>query len=355
VARAADPRARLLTPDAFAHLQQERAGLDYHPGVRLSMTNATPRIAAVDTNGPAGPAGLQVDDLLLAADGRSLTNVTLIDASLALRGHSTNALTLWVQRGGALLTVEVARALAPLPALESAEKLPRNIGYLRLNGLYKDTGREVVSTLRGWAETGRFGFVLDLRAAGGDDLASIVPIGSLFARGGDLLFTFRDLDEQDLSVHKAEEGDPLETPMLVLVDERTTGAAEVLAAVLADSTRGALLVGAPTGGDALVREALTLPSPDLLYISTRQLVTAQGARYSGAATVEPDLVVTGRGVRADGFEADPEHDRRETLDVELTDRALRDRIRGDEALTRAIDVLLGLKALNIRASGVSSP
>lgn len=355
VARTADPQARLLGESEFAHLQEERQGSDFHPGIRLSMTNATPRIAAVDTNGPAAVAGLMADDLIMAADGRALTNVTLVEATRLLRSHGTNAMELVVQRAGAALTVQVARALAPLPAIESAEKFPQNIGYLRLNGLYRDSGREIVSTLRGWAETGRFGFVLDLRGADGDDLSSVVAVGSLFAKGGDLLFAFRDHDDQDQGVYKAVEGDPLETPVMVLADGDTAGAAEALAAVLADSVRGALLLGSPTAGDALVREAVTLPGEDLLYITTRRLVTADGATYGGDVRVLPDIaVVAGAGI-ADGFEPEQSGDRREKLEVELSDRALRDRVRGDAALTRAVDVLLGLKALNIRASGVSSP
>lgn len=351
IARTTDPEARLMSTQEYDHLREEQQGLDYHLGIRLTMSNATPCIHAIDSERP----DLRVGDLIVAVGNRAMTNLTLVQASRLLRGHTNETLQLTLLRPGAgLTTVSVTSALSPVRAIEVAEKLPQNIAYLKLNGLYKDAGRELVSVLRGWAETGRFGFVLDLRGADGDDLASVIPAASLFATGGSLLYALRDLDDQDLNVAKASEGDPLDTPVMVLVDERTAGAAEVLAAALSDSVRGALLLGTPTGGDAMVREALPLPQGELLYITTRRLVTADGEVYAGSVRVQPDIVVDPRTPDGPDFEHEAGPDRREVLEVELGDRALRDRIRGDAALKRAIDVLLGLKALNIRAGGVSS-
>lgn len=351
VARTADPQARLFTADAYAHWNEELRGLDFHPGVLLTMTNAVPCVREVTAQGTP----LQPGDLLLAADGVALTNSTIVEADARLRGHSAAPVSLLVRRGEAVLTVDVARALSPLPALANVEEWPQGIGYIRLNGLYENSGRDVADRLRAWAEAGRFGFVLDLRGAGGGDLASVTPLAGSFATPGSLLYAVRDRQDQDLEVAKAPAGAPLDTPIMVLVNRATVGAAEVLAAVMADSVRGALLVGEATGADPLVREASELPGGDLLYLATRRVVTAGGLIYDGARPVAPDLVVSPAAGADDRYETAGGPDRRATLDVELGDRALRDRIRGDAALRRALDVLLGLKALNIRAGGVSSP
>jgi C-terminal peptidase prc len=352
--RTVDPGARLLTAEQAAHLREEQGGRDYGFDLRLTVSNAQPVVVEGNAADPARAGGLWPGDLLLQIGDASATNLTLPAALALLRGHEPSTVLLRVQRAGAVVTSEATRVLTTLAPVEAAEKWPRDLAYMKINGLYApDAGRSVVAALRGWSETGRFGFILDLRGATGDDLTAVEAIASLFARAGTQLCTFRDRQDQDVSSYKARSGDPLQTPVVVLVDEATTGAAEVLAAVLSDSVRGALLLGAPTAGDPLIRDAVHLPGDYLVYLATRRLVTAEGTVYDGHAGLEPDVAAT-RSAASDFYEPDLQMDRRATLAQEIEDRALRDRWRGDPALRQAVDVLLGLKALNIRAGGVSS-
>lgn len=353
--RTLDPAARLLSAEEAAHRSDEASGRDYGFAVRLAMTNGQPVVVELTAAAPEATAGLLPGDVLRAIDGVATTNLTLPAALTLLRGDAATTARFVLVRSGAVRTNEGVRALMNLEAVEAAEKLPRDLAYMKVNGLYgAEAGRQVVSTLRGWAETGRYGFILDLRGAGGDSLSAVETVGSLYARGGSLLCSFRDRQDQDVSVHKAMEGSPLDTPVMVLVDGATCGAAEVLAAVLADSVRGALLIGAPTAGDPLIRDVVALPGGRLMYLANRRLVTADGAVYDGRAGLTPDVAAGAPATAVDYYEAENLPDRRATLPQEVEDRALRDRIRGDPALRQAVDVLLGLKALNIRANGVSS-
>lgn len=354
--RTLDPAARLLSPEQAAHLRQESAGRDYSVAIRCSMTNGQPVVAEVLDASPEAAGGMQAGDLLRAVNGCVLTNTVLPAVLPSLRADTPGNATLLVVRAGTVFTAVVARTLIELPAVETAEKWPRDLAYLKVNGLFTpESGRELVATVRGWSETGRFGCVLDLRGAGGGDLKAVETLGSLLARGGDLLFTFRDREDQDLSVHKAHEGEPLHTPLLVLVDRNTRGAAEVLAAVLKDSVAGALLVGEPTAGDPLVREVMELPGGRLLQVAQRRLVTADGQVYDGRAGLVPDLTVTRTATPADAYEAEETMpDRRTSGTREAENRALRERMRGDLVVRQAVDILLGLKAFNPGADGASS-
>ena len=353
--RTVDPGARLLTEAQAEHLKQERSGLDFGFSLRLAISNGQPVVVAGDAQDAARAGGLREGDRLMAIGDQAATNLTLPGALALLRDHQTSSVRLVVQRAENIVTSEATRVLTTLQPVETSEKWSRDLAYMKLNGLYEpDAGRSVVSTLRGWSETGRFGFILDLRGATGNDLAAVQAIGSLFAPAGSLLFAFRDREEQDVSTHKALSGDPLKTPVVVLVDQGTSGAAEVLAAVLADSVRGALLIGEATSGDPLIRDVVSLPKQRLLYLATRRLVTADGAVYDGHAGLQPDVVAPRTAASADYYEPEAMPDRRATLPQEAEDRALRDRWRGDPALRQAVDLLLGLKALNIRADGVSS-
>ncbi len=346
--RTQDPAARLLTPEQAAQVREDAAGRVFGLGVRFALSNAQPVVAEA-----AGD--WQVGDRLRSVDGQATTNLTLVQLLALVRAETATPVRLTFQRGAATLTSEVARVPLTLSAVETAEKWPRDLAYLKLNGLFtNDGGRAVVAVLRGWAETGRYGFVLDLRDAGGDDLISVDTIGSLFAPAGALLYNLRDREDQDVSVHKALSGDPLDTPVVVLVDGRTRGAAEALAAVLSDSVRGALLVGTPTAGDPLIRDIVELPGGRLIYLARRQLVTAGGGVLDGRAGLIPDVLSTNAPAPSDFYEPEAWPDRRTTGEAEREDRALRDRVRGDIPLRQAVDLLIGFKALNLRAGGVSS-
>ncbi len=354
-ARTVDPGARLLAGAQAEHLKQERSGLDYGFDVRLAISNGQPVVVEDHPSDPSRAGGLQVGDRLVSIGDLPATNLTLPRALAVLRDHQTSTVSLVVQRADAVITSVATRVLTTLQPIESSEKWSRELAYMKLNGLYEpDAGRSVVSTLRGWSETGRFGFILDLRGATGNDLAAVQAIGSLFAPAGSLLFSIRDRQDQDVSTYKALSGDPLKTPVVVLVDEGTSGAAEVLAAVLADSVRGALVIGEATAGDPLIRDVVSLPNQRNIYLATRRLVTADGAIYDGHAGLPPDVVAPRVAADADYYEPEAMPDRRATLPQEGEDRAMRDRWRGDPALRQAVDLLLGLKALNIRADGVSS-
>ncbi len=351
LARTADPAARVLATPDYERLAQERAGRDFGVVFTVTLSNAVPCVAS-----PAGAAsaGLQAGDRILAIDGTPTTNVTLSDAIALLRGHTETGVTLRVERDdGSTATAVVARALAALPAIELAEAWPRRLGYARVNGFYAGSATAATALVRGWADAGYAGGVLDLRGAGGESIGDTAAFAGLFASPGSVLFSFRDAEENDLGSHKAAGERPLDLPLMVLVDETTHGAAEVFAAAAFDSLGGLLLVGRPTRGDPAIRSGLPLPGELVLYIATRRLVTGNGSVLDGRAGVEPHLAVE-RAARAD-YEPPPGPDRRTRLEEEDGDRALRDRVRGDAVLQRAVDVLLGLKALNIKPGAVSSP
>ncbi len=347
----ADPQGRLLDPSTAP----DQADLIYDPGLRLVMTGGLPRVSAVDSNSPAAAAALPIGVMLESIDGVALLSGH--DPAVAeelLRGTNTAPVRLvWRDDTGATGAVAIARAPRQLPAIQTAEELPHNLGYLRLNGLYPESGHDVVQTLRGWAATGHFGLVLDLRGAGGRDLSAAEAIASLFSDSHTLLFALRDAGDRTLQEFKAHPGTPLGMPTMVLVDHRTTGAAEVLAAALQASVRGAMLVGAETAGDPAVREAIALPSGLAFYIATRRLVLPGNIVYDGRAGVRPDLIVPDVPPADADYEPELPPAGKVISDEEKEDRRLRERVRGDITLQRAVDVLLGLKALNIRATGTA--
>jgi len=133
----------------------------------------------------------------------------------------------------------------------------------------------------------------------------------------------------------------------VLVDAQTSGAAEALAAMLVGGGRGVMLIGAATRGDPAVRELVPLPDGGTAYLATRRLVAADGSVYAGREGIQP-------AIRAGGQPSAPDYEPPKVpgqpapSDEEKESLRLRQRVKDDPALRRAVDVLLGLRALNLR-------
>lgn len=350
VIQVADPQGRLMSDADIWRMTEEDKGIRYEAGIRVSLTNKTFVISEMREGSEADKAGLRVGEVLQEIDKGNIEGLRLSEVQELLRGQADQAVSVKVQdTNGVAREIEVKLDPVEAGAVGVAEELPANLCYLKLNGIYGRSGKDIVSLLRGWAETGRSGVVIDLRGAGGADAQGVADTAGLFAESGSLLFAFRDAQDQDLGVYRSNSSLLLNIPAMVLIDEETRGAAEVLAAALAGSTRGVMLIGSVSSGDPLVREVQELPDGSHLYLATRKLVVADGKSYNGSEGVKPDLVVAPAAAPDNEYEPEPPVDPvRELSSEEKEDRLLRDRVRGDETLRRAVDVLLGLKALNIR-------
>jgi carboxyl-terminal processing protease len=350
VIRAADPRGRLMSEADIAQMKEENKGIFHEVGIHVALTNEAFVISEVKKDSAAEKAGLKAGEVVQEIDKGNIAGLKPAEAGELLRGPADETVLLKIRdTNSTTREVEVKRDPVEAGTVRVAEELPANLCYLKLNGVFERSGKDLVSTLRGWAETGRAGVVLDLRGAGGADAQSAADTASLFAESDAFLFAFRDAQNRDIGVYKSNSSLPLNMPAMILIDEETRGSSELLAATLAGSTRGIMLIGSVTSGDPLVRDVLDLPNGKHLYLASRRLAVADGKIYNGGEGVKPDLAVTPTAVPATDYEPEPVVDEKKELsDEEKEDTRLRERIRGDETLRRAVDVLLGLKALNIR-------
>lgn len=355
VVRTVDPQAQLMDAPAWTRFQMERGGRAFLPGIRLGMTNGLPFVSDFLEDSPAKDAGMMIGDVITGIGTQRFDKIALPEAQRLLMSASEEPLPIRYIRNELTNTIPVTPRALQQPSVEVTELLPNNIGYIKVNGLYRESGRELVTRLRAWSETKRDGIVLDLRGADGSDDEAVGQVASLFCPDGQFLFAYRDHHHQDLSVYKSDSHATVMTPIMVLVDHRTTGAAETLAAVLNGAAHEALVVGETTPGDFNLRSAITISS-QLIYMATRVLDTADGIRYTGHFGLEPSVEIDVDETDTHDYEPPADlTDHRRKIDVEERDQAARRRVRGDGVLQRSVDILIGLKSLNKAPGGVSSP
>lgn len=240
-----------------------------------------------------------------------------------------------------------------------SELWAEHVGYLKLDGVYRSTGTATVDRVRAWIGSRVEGIIFDLRGARGTDLDSVDTIAGLVVSPGTKLYSITNSVGHTLSTHKTGSDLPLaaKTPVLLVVDGNTTDSSELLAASLRGRD-GVMVIGKRTMGDSAVREMISVSTQSAALVATRWAVLPDGATYNGKGVV-PDLYLTGAPV-PDFWKSDS----KQAFGREPTERVkkvveLMKRVGNDEALARAVDTLIGLKALgwhgstenNARSSG----
>ncbi len=347
-----DPLGALLTSREAEQIQAEEEGVFYGIGIRVQVKDERPVVLGLTEDSPATGSGLLEGDVIEQIDGSDTTGMTLEETVEQLRGNKGEEVKLGVRSGGEtneLRIVSIVRDVVRIPVTGMMEEWPQLIGYVKVNGLYKDSGESITTQLGAWEDDEYIGVILDLRDAGGSALESAAMIAGLFAEPGDQLFSVEGGLGVDDIEYTIEDGTPLVLPVMVLVNGGTRGASETLAAVL-KGRRGVVLIGSNTIGDDRLREIIALPDGNVLYVATKR-VAPNGRPAYGGSGVPPDITVVDPGVLS-YFESEEKQDSAEVLsgmtEIERAVRALMKRTGSDAALSRAADILLGIKALGMQ-------
>ena len=352
--RASDPSVVFLDDAELAARDQQLAAREWNTGLTLvAVPDNLPKVAGVQADSPAAAAGILPGEFLEKVAGHEVltgTALKLVRSQLAEGEAAT--LELGVRAAdGKSRTVTLERVHRGDVSLTEVEELPAGMGYLRAAGIFPGAGKEIAAALEKWQAAGLFGAILDLRGADGDAEGEIASLAeALVTTSHGALYTVSSRDGSDTRAVGTAAGSDhhkIRMPLMVLVDEETSGAAELLAAVLAGSVQGAMIIGRETAGDPLIREPVQLSTGRHALLAKRQITTAAGTVYAGAGGVAPDVAITAAALDETVYEPDaPVLRKGKTLsDEEKEDKALRDRTRNDTYLRRATDVLLGLKAL----------
>ena len=348
--RASEPSATFLDEADLAARSRRLSDREWDVGLTLvAVADGLPKVAAVRADSPAAAAGIQPGDQIEKVGERAvLTGAALkYVRGLLAEGDAPGLDVGLLGADGKSRTVAVERVRRAESSLTDVEDLPAGMGYLRAAGIFEGAGAEIAAELERWQAADKFGAILDLRGANGVAAGEIPAVAARFVPVAADLYAFTDRQGNEIEVVKSGPA-PAETlPLMVLVDEETSGAAELLAAVLSGSVQGAMVIGRETAGDPLIREPKKLSTGRHALLATRQLKTPDGMVYAGANGVVPDVAITDAALAETVYEPEAPVLRKgkSLTDEEKEDKALRDRTRNDTYLRRAADVLLGLKAL----------
>lgn len=352
--RASEPSATFLDEADLAARSRRLSDREWEVGLTLvAVADGLPKVAAVRADSPAAAAGILSGDQIEKVGERSvLTGAALkYVRGLLAEGEEPGLEIGLLGADGKSRTVSVERVRRAESSLTDVEDLPAGMGYLRAAGIFEGAGVEIAAALDRWQATGKLGAILDLRGANGVAEGEIPAVAAKFVPVGSVLYALTDRLGNEIASVPSGPAPAASLPLMVLVDEETSGASELLAAVLSGGVQGAMVIGRETAGDPLIREPKKLSTGRYALLATRQLKIPDGTVYAGVAGVRPDVVITDSALDETVYEPEAPVLRKghSLTDEEKEDKALRDRTRNDTYLRRATDVLLGLKALGYGA------
>lgn len=285
-----DPYTRYLDPRAF---QDENDAIDARIvgiGINLQQSKDLQKLIVTRTieGGPAETAGVRTRDEIVGIDGTSAIGMTPEQAADKIRGKAGSPvqLSLKSEGNGPVHAVNITRQEIVIHAVSAKMLKDNNIGLINLSTfISNDASREFKAALSKLSRAD--GLIIDLRDNPGGLLSNALEISDMLLEGGAIVSTVsRHGRHTDIA-----SGEPAtHQPIVLLVDEESASASEILASALKDNGR-AVVVGNKTYGKGLVQEINRLPGGAAIHITVSRYLTAAGTDINKVGVI-PDITET---------------------------------------------------------------
>jgi len=277
-----DPYTSLLAPDKLGRLNETTSGNYAGIGVQVDVRDGWMVVIAPTPGSAAERAGIQPGDRIVEVDGRSTRGWTQAEATKALRGKAGTRLAVKIERPGmaAVMALSLTRTPIHQSAVRRVAILPNSVGYLDLKAFSDSTEREVTTAVNALLKRGMKSLILDMRSNPGGLLEQGLRVSDLFLDPGEKIVSLRGRTPEanrEYDDSTAQRWPAL--PIVVLVDDRSASAAEIVAGALQDHDR-AVIVGESTYGKGSAQTIIPLADVGALKITTARWFTPSGRSIS---------------------------------------------------------------------------
>jgi carboxyl-terminal processing protease len=290
-----DPFTRLLRPEQYNSLQVNTSGELSGVGLQINVNPKTKSIEVISplAGSPAEAAGIEPKDSILEIDGVDTRTITLDEAAAKMRGQIGTKVSLRIQSGKDKAVkprnVEIVRDRISLNPVYTAldTNTDKKVGYVRLNQFSANAAKEIAHGVSKLEQQGAEAYILDLRNNPGGLLQAGVEIARMWLEDGTIVYT---VNRQGALGSFGSNSEILtEDPLVVLVNQGTASASEILAGALQDNER-ALLVGEKTFGKGLIQSLFELPDGAGLAVTVAKYETPNHTDINKLGIMPDDVI-----------------------------------------------------------------
>ena len=332
-----DAHSSFMAPEEFKELQIETKGSFSGIGIEITLKDNMLIVVSPIEGTPAYRAGLQAGDRITKIDGQNTKNMNLIDAVRKIRGPKGSSVTLTIIRENVdkPKTFSLVREIIPIRSVRARYFDDCGIGYIRITNFQDKTDQDLkqaVKDLNAKCKPMR-GLILDLRNDPGGLLDQAVKVSDEFLSSGLIVYTEGRNKAQTMRFYANENGTGFEKniPLVVLINEGSASASEIVAGAMQDRMRG-FLIGTKSFGKGSVQTIIPLEDGSALRLTTAHYYTPSG-RVINEKGITPDLVVEAPAI--------PEGKSVKDLRQEALDR----RMKGEGITDKAWDVPISAEEL----------
>lgn len=285
-----DPHSMFLTAEMYKELQTETRGSFGGIGIEITILNDVLTVVSPIEDTPAYNAGIKPGDQIIRIDDKSTKGISILDAVKKLRGPENTKVKLTIMRKDAAQPKDftITRAVINIKSVRH-NVFEGRIGYIRISSFQESTAEELKKSLfeiKKKAVT-LDGIVLDMRNDPGGLLDQAVKVSDIFLKSGTIVSIKGRVKNLENTFTARDDGDEPACPIVVLVNEGTASAAEIVAGALQDNGR-AVILGTQSFGKGSVQTVIPFEDGSALKLTTAKYFTPKG-RSIQAEGITPDI------------------------------------------------------------------
>ncbi len=291
VLQSLDPYSAYMNPKIFEESQTETSGEFGGLGIEVSMEAGVVKVIAPIDNTPASRAGVKAGDYIVKINNEQVQGKTLMEAVNLMRGKVGTSIEITIRRKG-LKKAKVFKIIREVIEIKSvvSKVVNKKVGYLRLRAFNENSSNQLKDEISKIEKNKKLvGYVFDLRNNPGGLLSQAIKISDFFLEDGEIVST-KGRKNKDNRKFFAKKGDKINgKPLIVLINNGSASAAEIVAGALQDQKR-AVLLGETTFGKGSVQSVMPLKNRGAIRLTVSKYYLPSGKSISEIGVV-PDIMV----------------------------------------------------------------
>lgn len=306
-----DPHSSYIKAENVEKANEDLKGSFSGVGVQFMIKNDTVHITNVIKGGPSEKVGILPGDRIVTIDGDEYVGkiVTNEETMKRLKGEKGSVVVVGIARNcePEILKFSIERGDVPLKSIDAIYMLNKSLGYIRINKIGETTYSEMLIALAHLQEQNMEGLVIDLRGNGGGYLGAAINIANEFLPSNKLIVYTEGRTVGREDYFSDGRGSYQKLPLIILTDESTASAAEIISGAVQDNDRG-IIIGRRTFGKGLVQQQIRFDDGSMVHLTISRYHTPSGRciqkPYEKGSNNEYNLDIVTRFEHGEFFNAD---------------------------------------------------